>query len=156
LSFGVDQPLTNIHDAHAEAPSFFTLGLCQPFPFAAKVNDQGDAKFFQFPQACVIRLRTTIQKIVDLAHIGDSVKTQCLREGWMRGMRAGMLCKSFCRGERERKQRNERESESQPPSNRLAQKSLRHDRGENVDHGRRFRTPRRETTPQDMGAFRKS
>ena len=48
-------------------------------------------------------------KIVQLADISDSVKMQRLRVGWMRRVGAGILCKSFCGGERENERRNERE-----------------------------------------------
>jgi hypothetical protein len=104
----------DIHDAHAECLGFFAFGFCQAFSFAAQVDDQGDAKFFEFAQTFVVGLRTAIKLIVQLSDIRHSAKMPCLRVRWMRCVRrvgAGILCKSFCGGER-KKQHNERENRS--------------------------------------------
>jgi hypothetical protein len=77
--------------------------------FTSQVNNGVDAQFFERFEALSVRLAAAIQKIVDLAEVGDAVDAHVRREGgWVPGQR-GVAAGATRASEREKGQEQRRE-----------------------------------------------
>jgi len=64
----------NIDEAHAECFGALSFGCDRALPFAAEIHDGGDADFLQLLNSLLVRLRAAVEKVVDLAHVGNAVE----------------------------------------------------------------------------------
>src|SRR5262249_3870431 len=64
----------NVDEAHAVFFRALSFRFDGALPLAAKVHNGGNADFLQLLDASFVRLRTTVEKIVDLAHVGDAAQ----------------------------------------------------------------------------------
>src|SRR5262249_52754052 len=71
----------NVDEAHTVFFRALSFRFDGALPLAAKVHNGGDANFFQLLDASFVRLRTTVEKIVDLAHVGDAAQLDFFSKG---------------------------------------------------------------------------
>lgn len=76
----------NVDEAHAMLLRALSFGGDGALAFAAKINNGGDADFFQLFDASFIRLRAAVEEVVDLAHVGNAAQVDFFGEGRSRGI----------------------------------------------------------------------
>ena len=65
---------TNVDEAHTVFFRALSFSFDRALPLAAKIHNGGYANLFQLLDASFVGLRTTVEKIVDLAHVGDAAQ----------------------------------------------------------------------------------
>jgi len=56
------------------ASARFSFGCDRALPFAAEIHDGGDADFLQLLNPCSLGCERGLEKVVDLAHVGNAVE----------------------------------------------------------------------------------
>jgi hypothetical protein len=77
---------TNVYKAHTLRFRALSLRSDRALPLAAKIDDGGDADFFQLLDALLVGLRAAVEKLVDLAHVRDTTQLDFFGKGRTRRM----------------------------------------------------------------------